>query len=43
MGDWQPSGSHLPQPEVAQKLQQFCRELFDLFGGAEHGDQPLAA
>jgi len=31
VGDWQPSGSHLPQAEVAQKLQQFCRELFDLF------------
>lgn len=43
MGDWQPSGSHPPQAEVAQKLQQFCRELFDLFGAAERGDQPLAA
>jgi hypothetical protein len=43
VGDWQPSGSHLPQVEVAQKLQQFSRELFDLFDGAEHGDQPLAA
>ncbi len=43
MGDWQPSGSHLPQAEVSHKLQQFCRELFDLFGGIGHGDQPLAA
>jgi hypothetical protein len=43
VGDWQPSGSHLPQAEVAQKLQQFSRELFDLFGGAEQADQNLAA
>jgi hypothetical protein len=43
VGDWQPSGSHLPQVEVAQKLQQFSRQLFDLFSGAERGDQPLAA
>ncbi|HYP03263.1 MAG TPA: hypothetical protein VER57_01800 [Cyanobium sp.] len=35
VGDWQPSGSHLPQPEVVDKLQQACRELFDLFGGEE--------
>ena len=31
MGDWQPAGSHPPQPVVAEKLQQFCRELFELF------------
>jgi hypothetical protein len=43
VGDWQPSGSHLPQAEVAQKLQQFSRELFDLFGGAEQADHNLAA
>ena len=43
VGDWQPSGSHLPQAEVAQKLQQFSRELFDLFGGAEQADLNLAA
>ena len=43
VGDWQPSGSHLPQAEVAQKLQQFSRELFDLFGGSEQPDQNLAA
>ncbi|MCP9926650.1 hypothetical protein [Cyanobium sp. CH-040] len=35
MGDWQPSGSHLPQPAVVSKLQQVCRDLFALFGGAE--------
>jgi hypothetical protein len=33
VGDWQASGSHLPQPEVALQLQEFCRELFALFGG----------
>ena len=33
VGDWTPSGSHLPQPEVTAKLQAFCRELFDLFDG----------
>ena len=43
VGDWQPSGSHLPQADVTGKLQQVCRELFDLFGGAEPGDQALAA
>ncbi|APD48142.1 hypothetical protein KQ302_02655 [Synechococcus sp. CS-602] len=30
VGDWQPSGPHPPQPEVAQTLQQICRQLFDL-------------
>ncbi len=40
MGDWQPAGSHLPQPAVAEKLQQFCRELFELFSrsGGEAAD-----
>jgi hypothetical protein len=33
VGDWTPNGSHLPQPEVTEKLQAFCRELFDLFDG----------
>jgi hypothetical protein len=33
VGDWQPSGSHLPHPEVADELQGFCRELFALFRG----------
>ena len=31
VGDWQPEGSHLPQPEQADKLRQICRELFELF------------
>lgn len=34
MGEWQPSGSHLPQPVVVVKLQQFCRDLFELFRDA---------
>ena len=38
VGDWQPTGSHLPQPEVAAKLRQVCRELFDLFGTASSGE-----
>jgi hypothetical protein len=33
VGDWKPSGSHLPQPEVSESLRQVCRELFALFGG----------
>lgn len=31
MGDWQPEGSHLPQPEQVQQLRGICRDLFDLF------------
>jgi len=31
VGDWQPVGPHLPQPEQTQQLKQICRELFDLF------------
>ena len=34
VGDWQPSGSHLPDAAVALKLQSVCRDLFDLFNGA---------
>ncbi len=33
VGDWAPSGSHLPQAEVGESLRQICRELFGLFGG----------
>ena len=39
LGDWRPSGSHLPQPEVTEKLQGFCRERFELFEG---GASPAA-
>jgi hypothetical protein len=34
VGDWRPTGSHLPSAGVEQALQEFCRELFDLFGRA---------
>ena len=34
VGDWQPSGSHLPQPEQVMQLQQICRDLHALFGAA---------
>jgi hypothetical protein len=37
VGDWQPSGSHLPSEEVVGVLQQVCRELFDLFGDVSAG------
>ncbi len=45
VGDWQPSGSHLPQPAVVSELQAFCRELFDLFGDAQASgaERPKAA
>ena len=35
VGEWMPSGSHLPQPAVVTALQQFCRALFDLFADAK--------
>ena len=31
VGEWQPSGTHLPQPAIVERLQQLCRELFALF------------
>ena len=31
VGDWQPSGSHLPQPDQVLQLQQICRDLHALF------------
>jgi hypothetical protein len=34
LGDWQPSGSHRPHPEVVERLQTLCRQLFELFGTA---------
>ncbi len=43
VGDWQPTGSHLPQAEVTQKLQQFCRELFDLFADSTTAGHSEAA
>lgn len=35
VGDWQPSGAHLPDPAVVARLQGFCRELFGLFATEE--------
>jgi hypothetical protein len=35
LGDWRPSGSYLPQPEVSERLREICRELFLLFGTPE--------
>ncbi len=35
LGDWQPTGSHLPQPPVVLALQGFCRGLFELFAALE--------
>lgn len=37
VGDWSPSGSHLPQEEVSESLRAICRELFGLFGGEAYG------
>ena len=31
MGDWQPSGSYLPEPAQRAQLQTICRDLFSLF------------
>jgi len=35
VGEWLPSGTHLPQPSVVKALQGFCRALFDLFADAK--------
>ena len=44
VGDWQPTGSHPPQPAVVAALQTFCRSLFDLFaGGEDRSSNQLAA
>jgi hypothetical protein len=31
LGDWKPTGSHLPQPAVVEALQAFVRGVFELF------------
>ncbi len=41
VGDWQPAGSHLPQPDQVQRLRQICHELFELFGG-HTSEEPAA-
>lgn len=43
VGDWQPSGTHLPAAAVVANLQRVCRDLFALFEGqgaaADSSDQ----
>ncbi len=39
VGDWQPTGSHLPQPAEREQLHQICRELFVLFPFASMSDE----
>jgi hypothetical protein len=44
VGDWRPSGSHLPSPAVVADLQGLCRELFTLFEGrGQHEERQRAA
>jgi len=44
LGDWQPTGSHPPQPAVVEALQAFAREVFALFEpDRSAGGDPLAA
>jgi hypothetical protein len=31
VGDWQFEGDIQPQPEIADKLKQFCRQIFEIF------------
>ena len=31
VGDWQPAGSHLPQPDQVKQLREICEDLFELF------------
>lgn len=38
LGDWKLEGLYLPQTIERHKLQQICRELFDLFDGAASFD-----
>ena len=38
IGDWQPSGSHLPQRDVVEKLHHIAHQLFDLFGTANNNE-----
>jgi hypothetical protein len=47
VGDWQPTGTHLPQSQVVEALRAFCRAVFDLFavdsgGAAAEGDSQAA-
>ena len=38
VGDWRPTGSHLPQPAVTEALQLFAREVFALFDAAQSAE-----
>ena len=38
VGEWQPVGPHLPQPDQIQRLRQICRDLFELFDGCPSSD-----
>ena len=31
VGDWQPAGSYLPQPDQVKQLREICQDLFELF------------
>jgi hypothetical protein len=35
VGDWHPSGRHLPQVEQVQRLRGICRQLFELYPGEQ--------
>jgi hypothetical protein len=43
VGDWQPTGSHLPQPAVVEALQGFVREVFALFDADQGRDAVSSA
>ena len=41
VGDWQPAGSHLPQPDQVKQLRKICEDLFELFpADATNGTVP---
>ncbi len=42
VGDWRPSGANTPDPEVVEKLQQVCRDLFALLDGEPDPQQRVA-
>jgi hypothetical protein len=44
VGDWRPTGTHLPAPAGVTHLRHFCRELFALFeASGEDGERRQAA
>ena len=43
VGDWQPTGSHLPQPAVVEALQGFVRGVFELFASDQGRDAASSA